>query len=247
MKSMFVAAAAVAAAWSLILSGTASAAVTGPAGAFSHPKHHAKPAAVTQVTGHKLSTALLPGSDWGAGYTSLGEKDTGSSLDSPASTSMSGLTCDNLSGAVQGHGQTAEASDTIAGEDVTAPPGNLFAGLQDISQFATSKTASSYVQQLLAKFKSCATYEQSTQPSTSGPITLESLSSTKVDGYYAFNVLQETTDQTGTGQTVTAYINTTVVNAGADVYSVMEFNFASRTVSTALLTSLIGRTRALYQ
>jgi len=54
--------------------------VAGPAGAFSHPKHHAKPtakpAAVTQVTGHKLSAALLPGSDWGAGYTSLGEKDT---------------------------------------------------------------------------------------------------------------------------------------------------------------------------
>jgi hypothetical protein len=245
MRFTFAATAAVAAALSLAISGTAAASATGPAGAFSHPKP--KPT-VTQVTGHKLSTALLPSSDWGTGYVSLPVKDTGSSLDRPGSVSMSGVACDNLSGAVQGHGQTAEAWDTIIGSDDLAPPANAFIGVQDISQFANGKSAWSYVQQLRAKIKSCGTYGQTNPASNPGPITLESLSTAKIDGYYAFKVLEESTDDdTSTGQAITTYISTTVVNAGSDVWSIMQFSSASRTVATSLLTSLIGRTRVLYK
>jgi hypothetical protein len=246
MKGRLLAAAALTGALSLTMTGTAAAAP------LSHPKHHPKPkhkAAVTQITGKQLAKALLPASDYGSGYTSSGESDTGGKLLSSAGAAkISSLPCTDLGTFEFAFGQTGEAANVIgAAQDSSQLSGNLALAVQDVSQFASSQTAWSFIQQERTKYNSCTTYGENLPQSGSMTISLQSLSATKIDGYYAFNVAQEADFQDSQGDTATLYINSTVVNAGTNVYTIWEMNIASQNVPSSLLTSMISQTRALYK
>jgi hypothetical protein len=246
MNIRLLATAALTGALSLTMIGTAAAAPLG------HPKHHPKPkhqAAVTQITGKELAKALLPASDYGSGYTASGETTTGGKLLSSAGAAkISSLPCTDLGTFEFAFGQTGEAANVIGlPQNASQTSGNLILAVQDISQFANGQTAWSFTQQERSKYNSCTTYGENLPQSGSMTISLESLSGTKIDGYYAFSVEQEADFQDSQGDTLTLYINSTVVNAGTNVYTIWEMNAASQPVASSMLSSLISKTRALYK
>jgi hypothetical protein len=244
MKTRLIATIALTAGLSLAAAGTASAAPIG------HPKHHPKPKPhpVTQVSGKQLATALAAGSAFGSGYTSSGAINTGGKVLPPVGANhMSSLPCDDLGAFETGFGQTAEASDVIAQPQNSQTIGNLLIGLQDISQFANGQTAWSYIQEEQSKYNSCTSYGESLPQSGSMTISLDNVSGTKINGYYAFTASQEADFQDSQGNTATLYINTTVVNAGTNVYTVWEINFTSQPVPASLLSTMISKAKALYK
>lgn len=238
-----------AAALSFSMAGAASASPLG------HPKHHKpkpKHHAVTQVTGKQLKSALLSGSAFDIGYASAGELDTGGSLLSSRVTQGAGsIPCDQLGVFAIGQGQTAEAFDEIGPPSSNNSPSLLLA-TQNISQFANSQTAWSFLGQEQARFSACQSYNENLAGSGavgSGgaiAITIESVSRTKVGNYPAFTVAQsaELSESEGTG---TFYIDTTVVQAGTNVYSVQEWNSVDGTVPGWMLSKVISQTQKLYQ
>jgi hypothetical protein len=247
MKTKLIATIALAGGLSLAVAGTASAAPLG------HPKHHhpkpkPHPVAVTQVSGKQLAAALPAASAYGSGYTSSGEADTGGKVLPPDGVNrMSSLPCDDLGAFQSGFGQTAEAADVVALPQNSDATGNLVIGVQDISQFANSSTAWSYIQDEQSKYNSCSSYGENLPQSGSMTISLDSVSGTKVNGYYAFTASQEADIQDSQGDTLSLYINTTVVNAGTNVYTVWELNAASEPVPASLLSSMISKAQALYK
>jgi hypothetical protein len=245
MKVKMLAVIAVAAALSF---STAGAAAASPLG---HPKHHKpKPKAVTQVTGKKLATALLPASAFEVGYTKSGEVDTGGSLfSSHVTQGASSIPCDDLGIFALGQGQTAEAFDEVSPPDSSSEP-SLLSANQNISQFASSGAAWKFLGQEQARFSACQSYNQTTGSLGNGglalAITIESVSRTKVGNYPAFTVAQsaEVSISEGTG---TFYIDTTVVQAGTNVYSIQEWNSVDGTVPSWVPSKLISQTQKLYK
>jgi hypothetical protein len=240
--------------------GAALALTLGTAGAASaqtlhRPKHH-KPPVVTQVTGAELQTALLPASDFGSGYTSNGAQNTGNSLwSSRANQSVSGTPCDEFVDSVflTGYGDTAAANDAaLDPESGSSNPDAVLFALQSVLQFASSQPADSFYGQSLAKYTSCQSFSESASDGSGGTvtetITVQSVAKTSVDKYQAFDVSQSAEiSDSSSNVNATIYLNTTVVNAGPNIYSVTEWNQSNDGVASWLLTSLIDRTQALYK
>jgi hypothetical protein len=236
-----------AAAAALVLS-TAGTAVASP---LSKPKPKPKTHTVTQVTGSTLKKALLPASEYGIGYTSGGEADSGGHLVSGDPYGSAGnLPCDYLGAvALTGFGETATAGSTIDSPDsVTA---GLLTGAQGVQQFANSSQAWSFVTAEQAKYGKCTFYSgafQGSQGSSGGTIAyvLQSAKWGKVDGYSSFAADQSAqfTDDAGDNEVV--YIETTVVQAGTNVYTVQELNTVDSGVPSWALDNLIKATQKLY-
>src|SRR5580658_8231354 len=69
-----------------------------------------------QVTGTQLKTALLPPSDFVAGYTAVDEADSGRHLEHVTAFRLRSMSCSRFwlfSGEVAGFGETAFASDLV--------------------------------------------------------------------------------------------------------------------------------------
>ena len=78
-----------------------------------------------QITGHQLKSALLPASDFLAGYTVGNEDDSGRQLEHRTVFKVPSLSCRNfwlVIGAVGGFGETAYAGDLIDTLAATLPP-----------------------------------------------------------------------------------------------------------------------------
>ena len=225
--------------------GTASAA---PLGKPKHPKprHHA----VTQVTGTKLATALLPASAFGNGHTASDKFSTGRSL---WSTRITGrwpqVKCSGLGDVIPGFGETAMAADLTTAPS-SASTASTLVGTQSISQFASGKTASWFSGQYQAKYSSCQSFSETLPGGQDGNLTLtinlEKVTQTTVAKFVAFTVAQSAEVSDGSGTDVTFYMETTVVNAGDDVYAIEEINTADTAVPGSMLSTLIKRSQALY-
>jgi hypothetical protein len=247
MKVKMLAVVAVTAALSFSMAGMAAASPLG------QPKHHKpkpKHTAITQVSGKKLATALLPGSAFGVGYTKSGEVDTGGGLlSSHVTQGASSIPCDDLGIFAIGQGQTAESFDQVDAPDSSSEPSLLLAS-QNISQFASSKAAWTFLGQEQSRFSACQSYNETTGSLGNGglalAITIESVSKTKVGSYPAFTVAQsaELSASEGTG---IFYIDTTVVQAGTNVYTIQEWNSVDGTVPGWMPSKLISQAQKLYK
>jgi hypothetical protein len=241
---------AVAAAVAALTLGTAGTAMASP---LSKPKptHHKPPAHSTpagQITGSKLKAGLLPASDFGGGYTTANEQDTGKSLWSAKNPeSVSGMPCLVLGQYVTGYGQTAQA-----GDDFSPPSSSLggVAGTQVISQFASSSAAWSFLTQEATRFRSQACRTQTLTSTGSSSLTLtitfERLDWTKIGGHSAIEVAQTVNITDDQGVSGTAYDEYTVANAGTNDYTILESNSADSDVPTWMLSDLINATQKLY-
>jgi hypothetical protein len=240
--------------------GAALALTLGTAGAASaqtvhRPKHH-KPSPVTQVSGAKLQTALLPASDFGSGYTSSNAQNTGNSLwSSHGSLSVSGTPCDAFvdSPYLVGYGDTAATANLVSQpESGSSNPDAVLLAFQGVAQFASSQSAGSFYGQSLAKYTSCQSFSDSSSDGSGGTVTLtitvQSTANTSVDKYQAFEVSQSAEiSDSSSDINGTIYLNTTVVNAGTNIYLLTEWNQSNDGVASWLLTSMINRAQALYK
>lgn len=229
----------------IALTGALSVTGVGAAAAapLSSPKHHPKPKPVTQVTGKRLATALLPGSVFGLGDTTSDLVDTGNKLIPPEGR-FSSYGCGDIIFTVPLAGQTALALNTVESD-------NALTGVQSISQFRTNGAAWSFYGQLKAKYNSCVSFSSSISGSTqTGPIALsfdlQNVANIKVGKNYAFTVTEvvEVSDSLGDA---TESLNTTVVSNGTNIYTIWEFNQTSTQVPNSLLAGMISRTQALYR
>jgi hypothetical protein len=242
---------AVAAAVAALTLGTAGAAMASP---LSKPKpgHHKPPAHSTpagQITGSKLKAALLPASDLGSGYTTSNETDTGNSLWSAKNPdSLSSMPCIGLGRYVTGYGQTAQAGDDFSSPSSSPDPVD---GNQLISQFASGSAAWSFLTQEAAGFQSQAcrtqTYATAGSDSLTLTITFDRLDWTKISGHSAISVAQTIGATEDEGGSYTVYDEYTVVNAGANDYTVSELSRADSDVPTWMLSDLISATQKLYK
>jgi hypothetical protein len=246
MKNALIGGIVVAAGLSLAMAGPASAAALG------HPKPHPKPkpAAAGQFTGKQLASALLPASDFGSGYTLSDQANSGSNLRSAQASQ--GYACGDLNAYEPFFGQTAEAYALVT------PPSNLTSssnsvvidGDEDVSQFASAGAAWSYLMQLQSSNRSCKPFTTSFSGSggegtVTVTVTTQGVSWTKVSGNSGVIVAQTEQFTDSSGDDITLYVNSTVVDDGTDVYTVSETNTANADVAGSLVTSLIDRVQAL--
>jgi hypothetical protein len=239
---------AIAAAVGALTVGTAGSAMASP---LSKPKPKPKPAAVSQLPGDKLKAGLLAASVFGGGYTISDEQDTGKSLWSANNPdSVSSMPCGLLGGYVTGYGQTAEATDSF-----NPPSSSLTAvsGDQLVSQFANSSAAWKFLTGQATRFQSqaCRTATGTIQGSNGSgnftyTLTFRRLDWTKVGSYSAIEVAQPFTLTDDQGDSATSYIETTVVNAGANDYTIQEYTGSDSDVPTWQLSDLIKATQKLY-
>jgi hypothetical protein len=109
-----------------------------------------------QFTGRQLKAALLPASDFVAGYTAPVETDSGRHPEHSTLFNLRSVSCSTFwlfIGNESGFGETAFASDLVEDKTGTLTPEEIFD--QSIYQFASTGAAASFFSQLTAKYRSC--------------------------------------------------------------------------------------------
>jgi hypothetical protein len=247
MKCKFVTALAVAGVLSFAMAGTASAATLG------HPKHHKpKPAATApQVSGVALESALLPAETVGDGYASVYAGNSGSKLTSTAvQYSVPSMNCADFESVVYftGLGTTAATAEVFFNPNFETGP-SIISGDQYVLQFPSTKAASAFYRQALAKYQVCQDFTES-DPEDTVPgggtidVSASTLAKTTVGPYQAFQVTQLTAESEDSGQT--DYNDILTVVAGTNVYQLWENSGTNDEPSTPLMAQLISQVQKLY-
>ena len=176
----FTAIAVMAAATALSL-GMAGPALASPLSARSKP--------ALQVSGTRLQSALLPASAFGAGFTVIDHKNTGSKLRSTnVVIKPSSLSCQTFATFIfiGGFGNTAGAVDGVNNPNPNfADPSTVYFDDQAVLQFKTTQAAASFYNQAYTKFKQCSAFTE-TEDGLQLELTTSSLSSTTVNKNKAF-------------------------------------------------------------
>jgi hypothetical protein len=247
MKIKLIASLVIAGGLSLATAGTASAM---PLAHSGHPKPKPKPkhSVSVQVTGDQLAGALLAGSAWGSGYTLSNQSSTGGKLHSAQATQT--YACGDLDSYEPYFGETAEAFALVNAPSSLSLSSNseILEASEDVSQFASAGSAWSYLMQAQNTYRTCkATTVTINSGGVSGTVTLgvPSVSWTKDGADSGVVVAQTVTVADSSGDSVSLYMSTSVINAGPDVYSVMEMNTASAGVPDSMVNTLIDRVQAL--
>lgn len=250
MKSRFIAVVAVAGALSLAITGTASASALG------HPKHKPKPkpkpvATAPQVSGNTLERGLLSPASIGEGFTSLLSIGSGKSLISTKiQHSVAATSCGDFESGIgdTGYGNSASAAEIFLNSAWTGGP-SIFVGTQSVLQFPSTKTATSYYGEALAKYKGCQNFTESDPADTTpGGGTIEvsasTLTKTTVGKYQAFQVIQLSADSESSG--FTGYNDILIVVAGTNVYQLWEASGTNDEPSPTAMSQLISQVQKLY-
>jgi hypothetical protein len=201
-----------------------------------------------QVTGVRLKAALLPASAFGDGFTVTQRLNSGDRLWSArVHIKASSLSCAGfeLYRYVAGFGNTAGAMDSVdnPNPDLSTYPSVVLDGDQAVLQFKTASAAASFYNLAQARYKQCTAFtEPDPADNTQLELTLRSLSTTTIGKNKAFQVNQ-LVDLTA----LSFYLNTTVVLAGTNVYTIDDLNGTNDPVSASLLGNLVNRVQALYQ
>jgi len=197
-----VSAVAIAAASCLLLAPSALASTKGP----------------VQVTGKQLKSALLPTADFEAGYGVIDSATSGGKLEHGAIFHLSSMSCKVFWPAVgltRGFGETAFATDLIGVKQGTIPSVfELFS--QAVYQFASTRTASTFLSQLNAKYRSCRSVTASDTKGGTLRWTARSESKQRVGGHQALLVVENLSDSKVPGTPEVTYLLWTV--NGADIY-----------------------------
>lgn len=196
-----------------------------------------------QVTGKQLKSALLPASDFLAGYSVGNEGDSGRKLEHSTVFKMPSMRCQNfwlVIGVVGGFGDTAFAGDLIDTKSTSATVFETFS--QIVYQFPSTHAAASFYSQLNAKYRSCRTVTESDGQGGSLRRTVRSQSKQRVGGHQAVQIVETMSDTKVPGPALLTYVLWTI--DGTDVYMIntMPLNIPSpRPTQSSLTLKLIAR------
>lgn len=172
-----------------------------------------------QVTGKQLKSALLPASDFLAGYSVGNEDDSGRKLEHGTLFKVPSMSCKNfwlLIGVVGGFGDTAFAGDLIGTKSTSVTVFETFN--QIVYQFASTHAATSFYSQLNAKYRSCRTVTSSDGTGGSLRRTVRSRSKQRVGGHQAVQVVEAMSDSKVPGPALVTYVLWTI--DGTDIYMI---------------------------
>jgi hypothetical protein len=172
-----------------------------------------------QVSGKQLKSALLPASDFLAGYSVVAENDSGRKLEHRTLFKVPSMSCKNfwlLIGVVGGFGDTAHASDLIGTKSPSVTVLEVFS--QTVYQFASTHAAASFYSQLNAKYRSCRTVTSSDGQGGTIRRTVRSQSKQRVGGHQAVQLVEAMTDSKFPGPATLTYVLWTI--DGADIYMI---------------------------
>ena len=172
-----------------------------------------------QVTGKQLKSALLPASDFLAGYSVGNEDDSGRKLEHGTLFKVPSMSCKNfwlLIGVVGGFGDTAFAGDLIGTKSTSVTVFETFN--QIVYQFASTHAATSFYSQLNAKYRSCRTVTSSDGTGGSLRRTVRSQSKQRVGGHQAVQVVEAMSDSKVPGPALVTYVLWTI--DGTDIYMI---------------------------
>jgi hypothetical protein len=204
-------------------------------------------ASPVQVTGKQLKSALLPASDFVAGYVTSNVSDSGSKLEHGRVWNVATMTCRNfwnLAGVTEGFGETAFAASLVDDKAGTASIQEIFE--QGVYQFASTHPASSFYLAVNARYRSCSSVSEPDGMGGTARIRVHSLTKQRVGGHHALRVIAYVSDSKLAGTTLSIDFLWTV--AGTHVYMIDAalVNTASPRPTLASLTlKLITRVSAL--
>jgi hypothetical protein len=172
-----------------------------------------------QVTGKQLKSALLPASDFLAGYSAGAELDSGRKLEHGTVFKVRSMSCKNFwlfIGVVGGFGETAYAGDLIDTKSTSVTVFETFS--QTVYQFASTHAAASFYSQLNAKYRSCRTVTSSDGKGGSIRRTVRSQSKQRVGGHQAVQLVESVSFSKIPGPPLVIYVLWTI--DGADIYMI---------------------------
>ena len=225
--------AATAAAFVLLFTPTAMASAHGP----------------VQVTGKQLKSALIPATGFLSRYRTLFESDSGGRLEHGVTLSIPSTKCFDFwsgvgDGVGQGYGESATAEDLVGNGSPPAPVAEIFG--QAVYQFATSRGAASFYNQIGAKYRSCRSVSVSDGQGGTLREWVHARYTQRVGGHQALLLIKYLNDARIGGATVVTYALWTL--AGTDAYLVDSqlLNVTTPQPSLSSLTlKLIARVTAL--
>ena len=202
-----------------------------------------------QVSGTQLQSALLPGSDFGSGFTSGSPVSSGGSLlHRPAQGRISSLSCITFEGlpGIGSYGQTAFAATYVDNSSkLSGSPSAFGYFIQSVDQFASAQAAASYFGQAYARYATCTEFTFRDPEAGAGTlkITLRSLAKTRIGTYQAFRATESGALAGTSGFTLP--FQTLAVVAGADVCYIEAVGGANAPVPASLIRDLIRRVQEL--
>ena len=148
-----------------------------------------------QVTGKQLTSALLPPSDFVAGYSTIFAGNSGGSLEHGTTVTIPSMKCFDFWGSIgvaKGYGETAFADETNGFTSGTLHVAEIFS--QAVYQFPSARAAASLYGQISAKYRSCRT--ASALDPKGGQIVeqVHSRSAQRVGGHQALLLVEYLTD-----------------------------------------------------
>jgi hypothetical protein len=206
-----------------------------------------------QVSGSVLQTALLPASDFGAGFSTVasGSPNSGNRVLRPSpGINPAILGCTGFESVVflEAFGQTAGALASFTNPAWQAGNPDIWDGQELVDQFASPQAAATFYHRAYAKYEACQPLTVP-QPSDTtlggGELDLSTMSITKttVAGYPAFEQIQFAARSETSGWTF--FRNTLTVIAGPDVYQILDYSGTDDEPAPALMTELIHRIQQL--
>ena len=201
-----------------------------------------------QLTGKQLKSALLPPSDFLAGYAVTYSANSGGRLEHGGVFKLPSMSCRIFwlsVGVTQGFGETAFATDLVGPKSGTLPTvAELFD--QTVYQFASAHTAATFLSQLNAKYRSCRSVSASDTKGGTLRWMAHSQSKPRVGGHQALQIVEYLSDSKVPGPPLVSYLLWTL--NGADVYliSTQLLSVTSpQPAQSSLTLKLIARVSAL--
>lgn len=201
-----------------------------------------------QVTGKQLKSALLPASDFVAGYAVWNEADSGGSLEHRTLFNVSSMKCSSFwlfIGTAYGFGETAFATDLVQDKrGGTAAVQESFN--QSVYQFASTQGAASFYAKVNAKYRSCPSITESFPKTGTIRYTVHSQSKEHVGGHQALQLIEYATFPKNNLPPVVTYVLWTI--DGADIYvisTVLGTVNSPQPTQSSLTLKLIARVGAL--
>jgi PknH-like extracellular domain len=199
-----------------------------------------------QVTGKQLKSALLPASDFVAGYVTSNVTDSGGGLEHQTVFKVSSMKCSSFwlfIGTVQGFGESAFAGDLVEDKSGKAAVQEVFT--QSVYQFASTHAAASFYSQVNAKYRSCRSI---TESDSSGTVryTVHSQSKQRVGSHQALRLIQYATFPKTSLPPVVTYVLWTI--DGTNIYvigTILASVKSPQPTQSSLTLKLISRVGAL--
>lgn len=202
--------------------------------------------APVQVTGKQLKNGLLPPSHILPGYVTIFSDNSGGKLEHSGVFHIPTLKCSDFwafLGTGDSLGETAQAETTSAAKSAAAPVREFID--QSVYQFASTSAASTFFNQVSAKFKSCRSVSVKFNGSTLKH-QVHSRTALRVGGHQSLQLVEFFTDSKNPGPPLVTDVLLTVY--GNDFYMISSdlLNVSSpKPPLSSLMLKLIPRVRAL--